>query len=346
MSAAELQAVQAAVQPHLSRPSSLGIAESPVASVPKGKTIYYVYDSSPVGTITEVSARQAAQTLGWTLKPLPTAAGPQSFQQGFETALHDPATSAIISTAVAVSAVSTQLQQAAAKHIPVVIIQPDANSSNDLISVAGPTAYATVGKLEADYMLANTQGRGQVLLAMPAAFPTVQILANAFTAEWAKMCPKCQAPLTYNAPLTSFGKNFPTLLTAYLEAHRSVKYVVFGFADMMLGVPTALQAAGLSNVKAVTWAQGPEINSLMGPFVQATVSNPLLEFPWVAFDAVLRTFNHQSTAQDSAFYGPGSPLDWFITRAGMQQAGLDPSKNWPIDPNYLQEFKKLWGLTK
>jgi ABC-type sugar transport system substrate-binding protein len=314
--------------------------------VPKGRTAYYIYTSSPIGAITEVSAQQAAQTLGWTFKPLGVQSDPVAFQQGFKTALNDPATSAIISTAVAVSAVSTQLQQAAAKHIPVAIIQPDADSSNDLISIAGPAAYRYVGKLEADYMLAKTQGRAQLLLVIPAAFPTNQILANSFSAEWAKMCPKCQAPQTYEAPLTSFGKNFPTLLTAYLQAHRSVSRVVFGFDDMMIGVPGALQAAGLTDVKALTWAQGPEINALIGGFAQATVANPLLEFPWVAFDAVLRALDHQSTAQDAAFYGPGSPEDWFITKAGMRQAGLDPSKTWPIDPNYLQEFKQLWGLTR
>lgn len=346
LSAAASREVQAAVQPHLSRPTSLGINEPPVASVPKGKTIYYLYGATPVGSITAGSARQAAQTLGWAFKAQVVQESPQGFQQGFETALHDPATSAIISEAVATNEVSSQLQQAAARHIPVAILEPNVNSSNDLIAIAGPDAYRYAGKLEADYLLANTQGRAQVLLTIPAAFPTLQILASGFTDEWAKMCPKCPAPQTYDAPLTSFGKNFPALLTAYLEAHRSVRYVVFGFTDMMIGVPAALQGAGLTGLKAVTLAEGPETNSLIGPFVMATVASPLLEIPWIAFDALLRRFDDQSTAQDSAVLGPGSPLDWLITRAGVQQAGLEPSKIWPIDPNYVQEFKKLWGLTK
>ena len=27
-------------------------------------------------------------------------------------------------------------------------------------------------------------------------------------------------------------------------------------------------------------------------------------------------------------------------------AGLNPAESWPLDPNYADEFKKLWGLTQ
>jgi ABC-type sugar transport system substrate-binding protein len=136
-------------------------------------------------------------------------------------------------------------------------------------------------------------------------------------------------------------------LTAYLEAHRGVKYVVFGFNDMMIGVPQALQAAGITDLKALTFAQDPATNPLIGAgMLQADVAVPLLEFGWVGMDALLRSFNHMSTAPDGTFTGSNAQMDWFITKPAMQRARLSPSGVWPIDPNYQSEFKKLWGLKK
>jgi ribose transport system substrate-binding protein len=346
LSAAAFQEAQAAVDPHLSRPTSLGITE-PVKSVPKGTTVYFVYSAQPVSVNLVASARQAAQALGWKLKLQQVQQIPQAFQGGFENALHDPTTDAILTTSVPNSAISNQLAKAAARDIPVAIINADSPSTTDVISIGdGPAAYSYVGKLEAQYVLAKTRGRAEVLVAIAAALPTQQVLAKGFRDEWSRLCPKCKTPLTYDAPVTSLGKNFPALVTAYLQAHRSVDNIVFGFNDMMIGVPAALKAAGLGSVKAVTWAQGPETNSLIGGMLQADLALPLLEFPWVGMDAFLRVFNHQSTAQDSAFTGDGSPINWFLTREGMQKAGLGPDKLWPLDANYQEDFKKLWGLTK
>jgi ribose transport system substrate-binding protein len=344
LSGAALRQVQAAVQPHLSRPTSLGITQ-PVASVPKGKTIYFVYGSFPVTLHMVGSAQQAAQALGWTLKPKPVQQLPQAFQEGFDVALRDPATSGIISTGVPTAAISSQLHEAAAKHIPVVIIAGNGGSDSEHIAIGGSGQYSYGGTLEADYVLAQTHGRAHVLVTTAAAVPTEASLVQGFRAEWAKMCPKCQAPLTYDAPLTSFGKNFPALLTAYLEAHRSVKYIVFGFNDMMIGVPQALQAAGIKGVKGLTFAQDPSTNPLIGAgMLQADVAVPLVEFGWVGMDALLRSFDHMSTAPDSAFTGSNAMMDWFITKAGIRKAGLSPGTIWPIDPDYEQQFKKLWGV--
>jgi ribose transport system substrate-binding protein len=322
----------------------MGITQ-PVASVPKGKTIYFVYGPSPVDAPIATAAQQAAKALGWKLTLQQVQESPQGYQGGLENALHDPATSGIFTTTVPPTEITSQLHAAAAKHIPVAILDPNANSSSDHISIGGPITYTHVGSLEADYVLWQTHGRGQVLMTIPAALPTQQSLAQSFKQEWTKMCPTCQAPLSYVAPVTSFGKNFPALLTAYLEAHRSVKYIVFGFNDMMIGVPQALQAAGIKGVKGLTFAQDPSTNPLIGAgMLQADVAVPLVEFGWVGMDALLRSFDHMSTAPDSAFTGSNAMMDWFITKAGIRKAGLSPGTIWPIDPDYEQQFKKLWGV--
>jgi ribose transport system substrate-binding protein len=316
-----------------------------VASVPKGKTVYFIHHNVPLEVLEARSARRAGETLGWKVKPLQVEPSPEAVKQAYTTAVNDPSTSAIISTDPVTATVGAQLHEAAAKHIPVVVEAPQ-EQGPDHLSVGGPPMYLDAGKLEADYVLKQTRGRGQVLITIPAVFPSQQNIARGFKDEWAKMCPRCQAPLMYGAPATSLGKDFPALLTASLQAHRSVNYIVFGFNDMMIGVPEALKAAGLGGVKAITWAQGPETNSLIGAgMLEADLSVPVTEFPWVAMDTVLRTFNHQSVAQASAWLGPGNPMRWFMTKAGLQKAGVPLNEMFPVNADYQEQFKKLWGLT-
>lgn len=345
MSAEALGQVQTSVERHLKRPSTLGIDE-PVKSVPNDKTIYFVYSQTPTATVTADSGEEAAQALGWTFKRQAVEPSPQGFQQGFENALRDPETDAIVSTSVPISAISKYVDQAESRGIPVVMNNPDADGGDNLYGIGGPENYEFAGQLQADYILADTKGDAQVLLVLPEAFPTIDILADGFKDEWKTKCPDCREPLEYRAPLDSFGANFPQLLTAHLQAHREVDYLVFGFSDMMIGVPSTLKAAGLTGLKATTWAQGPLTNEMLGQdLLQAEVGVPLVEIPWVAMDVLLRIFNGQPTDPGQGFLAPGSPIHWIITKDTMTAAGLDPTEYWPMTPGYDQELKKLWGLT-
>lgn len=336
--------VRRTVETHLKRPDWLGI-EGSVASVPKNQTIAYVFTATPAAAITSKAAEQAVQALGWKIKQHPVKVTPESIQQGFDAALDDPATDAIISSTVRTSVVKRQLERAKSKEIPVAILNPDSDGEDDFVGIGGPDAYTYPGKLEADFILNQTKGDAQVLLALPAAYPTIGMLADSFKKEWAEKCPSCKKPLQYQAALTSFGTSFPGLLTAYLQAHRDVDYIVFGFNDMMIGVPAALKASGSNDVKAITWAQGPSTNSLLGKgLLEAEVGVPVVEFPWVAIDGLLRRLSKQPIDTTREFLGAGHPMHWIITKDTMDAAGLDPKKVWPLAPDYAQELRKLWGV--
>jgi hypothetical protein len=99
-------------------------------------------------------------------------------------------------------------------------------------------------------------------------------------------------------------------------------------------------------VKAVTWAQGPEANSLIGGMLQTGNALPIDEFPWVTVNAFLRTVSHQSTAPDAAFTTSAAPFDWFLSKGSMRTARFDPDEFWLDAANYQQQFDKLWGVTK
>lgn len=344
IAASALEQVQSRVAQFSQRPSSLGLTGS-VGSVPAGKTVYYIQGQGPAGAASAASFKQAAAAVGWDGKTVLVASQtPQGFQQAFNTALQDTTTSAIVSASVDPSALSAQVTVARGRDIPVVILSSPIASAGDIISLGGPSSLAYAGTLEADYILANTKGNANVLLATAAAFPALDIMASGFKTEWEKVCPKCATPLVYEAPLASFGSNFPSLLTAYLQGHHGINYIDFGFNDEMIGVQSALNAAGLGSVKSITFNQGPETNSLLGGLLQAEIGFPLLENPWLAIDALIRHFNGKSTAPDEAFNGPTSPYSWYVTKSSLAQADLSPADNWPLDASYITQFKSLWGI--
>jgi len=340
-------ALEATVTKHLKRPDTIGISQ-PVKSVPKGKTLFYVYSNTPVAADTAKSAKKAAAALGWTFKSTAVKATPEGFQKGFDDALRDKDTDAIISTAVPSQVIATRVKAAAKRDIPVAVLSADRQSGDNFLAIGGPTAYEGNGQLQADYILSQSKGEANVLIAVPGALPTLNLTKKAFLAEWKAKCPACKTPAVYDAPVTSLGTTFPGLLTAYLQAHRNIDWVVLGFNDMVIGVPGALKAAGLNNIRATTLAQGAQSNPQLGKgFLEAEVGVPVIEYPWVAVDAVIRYLNKESLAPNQAFLSTADdPTHWIITKDGMEAAGLNPAESWPLNPNYADEFKKLWGLTK
>lgn len=345
---AEVQSeLKATIATHLKRPTSVGITQ-PVTAIPKDKTLFYVYSNTPVAADTAKSAEKAATALGWKFKSSAVKATPEGFQKGFDDALRDKDTDAIISTAVPSQVVASRVQQAAKRDIPVAVLSADRASGDNFLAIGGPTAYEGNGKIQADYILSQSKGEANVLIAVPGALPTLNLTKDAFLAEWKAKCPTCKKPAVYDAPVTSLGTTFPALLTAYLQAHRNIDWVVLGFNDMVIGVPGALKAAGLNNIKATTLAQGAQSNpQLGGGFLEAEVGVPVLEYPWVAIDGVIRYLNKESLAPNQAFLASADdPTHWIITKDGMEAAGLDPKESWPLNPNFEAEFTRLWGLTK
>jgi ABC-type sugar transport system substrate-binding protein len=345
LTSAELKAIDAKVGVLEKRPTELGITQ-PVQGIPKGKTFYFIYGRNPGAIQLAGWTQEAVTTAGWTYKGvIVPAMTPQGFQAAFDIALQGNP-SVIVSLTINPSDIAPEVAQATQRHIPIIIEGAPTALSGGTTTVMSVPALETGGALQADAALFQTHGNAHVMIASTSAIPSVATLAQAFVEEWKKMCAKCATPLIYNAPVASFGTNFPSLVSAFLLAHPQVDFVDWGFSEMLNGIPNALKAAGLASPKGTTLDLAPTGSELLlsNNIVQSIVGYPDPEMAWLGVDTAIRLFDHQSVSEDMSFAGPGSPDQWIVTSSALKASGLDINTKFPLDPDYKAQFMKLWGL--
>ena len=144
----------------------------------------------------------------------------------------------------------------------------DASSTDP---VAPPFIYNTstiaqnarIGKYLAAEIVANSSGKTNTLYVNLPAYTILGALGTSFEQVYKQLCPNC-GYASVDVPLTQLA-NAPTVIVSYLRSHPSVDYVALSVADALdNGLPAALSAAGLSNVKIVGEGGGPTSFSYVG----------------------------------------------------------------------------------
>ena len=161
----------------------------------------------------------------------------------------------------------------------------DASSTDP---VAPPFIYNTstiaqnarIGKYLAAEIVANSSGKANTLYVNLPAYTILGALGTSFEQVYKQLCPSC-GYASVDVPLTQLA-NAPTVIVSYLRSHPSVDYVALSVADALdNGLPAALSAAGLSNVKIVGEGGGPTSFSYVGEgrnwrWCRSTTSTPTL----------------------------------------------------------------------
>ena len=90
-------------------------------------------------------------------------------------------------------------------------------------------------------------------------FPILTVLEDSYKASLAEQCPDCGFD-KLDIPLADLGKTAPDLIVSYLRSHPEVKYLVASVDAIVLGLPAALAAAGLDDIKII--GEGPNTTNL------------------------------------------------------------------------------------
>jgi ABC-type sugar transport system substrate-binding protein len=345
MTSAELKAIDAKVGSYQKRPTQLGITQA-TKGVPKNKTYVFVYAPDPGMVFTATYTKEAVTAIGWKYKGIiVTTLTPQGYQAAFNIALQGNP-SVIATNAIDPSEIAPQVAQATQRHIPIIIAAASTAVSGGTYLVTGVPALDAQGALQADSALFQTHGNAHVAIATTTALPAVYTLTQGFLKEWKKMCAKCATPLVYNAPVSSFGTNFPSLVSAYVLAHPQINFMDWGFSEMLNGVPNAFKAAGLATPKGTTLNLDAASSKLLlsNSFLQTVVGYGVPEVAWIGVDTAIRLFDHQSIAPDVNFAGPASPFQWIVTAPTLRASHVNTSSDFPLDANYKAQFLKLWGV--
>jgi ribose transport system substrate-binding protein len=335
----DLSAVKATVDKALQRPTSINITAKLNGAPVKNKTIDWLQCSVPACVALTPPLRAATNTVGWKLNVVDAGVTPQTIRAAWDKAVSDKP-DAVIASGFSRTLFNTELAKLKAANIPVIDLTTADSPGNGLTAVFdyGPD-YLASGQRLADYALAQAGTDVNALMVTSSAFENLSFVAKGFKDELNKQCPSC-AVSSMDVPATSIGKDLPTRVTAYLTAHPKVNWAYIGYDDMVLGLPAAMSAAGLSGkVKLVTIDNEPATQAYMKNKQGLVASDgfPGPEIMWRTVDFLLRDFSKQDTSPSTAHNLPV----WLLTGDNVPST----TSSFPLVADYQQQYKALWGMS-
>ncbi len=312
--------------------TTLGGLTQKLKRIPKGKTIDYFGSSLPISQEFDAGIGAAAKAIGMKLTTINAGFTPQTISSAFSQAFQAPP-AAILLLGTPASEITPQLQEAQAKHIPVITLFTSP-STYWAANIFSNTQFARLGRLEADFVIAKSAAKANVAVfyepELPGAAGTTAFIQSTFKSG----CPSCVVG-TQKLPLSGVASTDPAAVVSYLQAHPSVNWLLLEDAEDAVGVPAALAQAGIHGVKILTGG-GNSVNYAYIKAGQQTAdaSQSPYFMGWALVNATAQVLTHQ--AVQVGFI----PLQ-FITASAITWNIKNP---WPAVPGYPKLFEKLWGV--
>ncbi|MCX4091017.1 sugar ABC transporter substrate-binding protein [Nocardia sp. alder85J] len=302
-----------------------------------GKHLVYLADTAAPLTATigqDVTA--GAKELGWSVTTETYAGDPASLATAMAQAVSEKP-DAILLSGEDQSHFTKALQAADAAGIPVFV--GGVPNTPTTLAEGGPAGVSlgnnfltTEGKIAADYIIKASGGKANIAIVTVPDQKTLTVENAGFTKELAAQCPACTVT-TINAQLQQIGNGLPQQVVSELQANPSVNYVFYPYGDLSIGVPAALQTAGIKvNSVASTASAGTYADLKAGRMVANLATSTEVQ-AWLEVDLVARYFDTGKPALDDIV-----PIQ-ILTDADDSSATL------PVSPSdYAAQFKKLWQV--
>ncbi len=326
-------AAQQVVAQAMQRPSTITVSQPIGKAVPSGKKVVFISCGVSVCQVQGQIVAGAGKALGWTVEIVNTNGTPTSVQSAYDTAVRDGA-NAIVTTAALRAEIAAKIPELQSKGIVVSnCCSTDPVSPPFIYNTDTPAQDGPIGKYLAAEVVADSKGKASTLYVNIPAFTILSTLSSEFQQTYKQYCPSCGYG-SIDVSLTQLA-HAPNLIVSYLRSHPSVKYVALSVADELdNGLPAALSAAGLSDVKIVGQGGGPtDFQYLASGQELALVPFDYYNVDWQMVDALARHF-----AGASVQLTP--PPVWLVTKSNLPS---NHSNLFPDVTNYQSQFLKLWG---
>jgi ribose transport system substrate-binding protein len=334
-SSANVTAARQVVTQAMQRPSSITVTAPVAKTVPSGKKVVYISCGVSVCQLQGQIVATAAKALGWTSSTVATAGTPTSVIAAYQTAIHQGA-NAIVTTAALRAEIASVVPTLQQKGIVVSdCCSTDPVASPFIYNTSTPSQSGAIGKALAAEVVSNSNGKANTLYVNIPAFTILSSLASTFKQAYSQYCATC-GYASINVGLTQLA-TAPNLIVSYLRSHPSVNYVALSVANELdTGLPAALAAAGLSNVKIVGQGGGPtDFQYVASGQELALVPFDYYNVDYQMVDALARHF-----AGVPVQLTP--PPVWLVTKTNLPASH---ASLFPDVASYQSQFLKLWGKT-
>lgn len=299
--------------------------------------------ATPGASDTAVYVQDAIKEIGWTAPPtydgkfLPTTAS-----SDIETAVN-AGDQAIILVSVTPATVSSALQLAHSKKIPVVCILcgPPSTFSQFPGVVGVEPSPQNVGAAQAEYVIANSDAKAKVWVYEDAEFPFTLEQNQAALSVLKTQCPACQV---HTVQMKAGDEDLPGIpvLAGVIDAHPkgTINYIIAPYDNAAAQFSKYLQQQNRTEIGVVGYAALPVFFDLIAagspPGAQATVSIPLQYMGYAAVDEAARMLAGQPT------WDANGLAVSLVTRSNYSE--YSASAPW-VSPGFdvPSFFAKLWG---
>jgi ABC-type sugar transport system substrate-binding protein len=337
---------KAAVAAALTEPKNIPETNVLPHAPQKGIKVAFLTCSAAACSLLNPGFTAAARALGWdpTVFTYNSATPGQAVQQAI-----DAGYKYIATTSITMSTITPQVQEAKAKGIALFgayTSDTPQGAANGLYGVAqNAGGDVKTGSLMADWLIANSDGKANVVYVDIPLYPSLVGQGQGAAAEFARLCPGCKFA-TLPVSVTQLGAGqVPSAIVSYLQAHPSVNYLYLSFQDLDAGVYAALHTAGLtSRVKIVgTEAQATQLHEMVNG--QETMWTILPE-PYVMWEVVdWMARQSEGVLTPAALAADDTGVAFIVDTGQAAQAQLAANGgNWPGPVNYQGQFEKLWHV--
>ena len=306
----------------------------------KGKKLYWLEGN--IQSILPITGgfKSAAAALGWNLTVLTyDPSDPQGPNSALQQAV-DAGADFIAESGQNSTTLKTGLAAAKAKNIPVFGMFGDNDSDPKGVglytSVGGPNLTIDSAKATADFFISDSKAAGKVVLVNLPDFKILQIAESNYRNHVKANCTACGVDAIEATIADLTGGNIAPQVVSYLQAHKDVKYIYAFIGDLATGLPQALKAAGMSDVKIMGAVPNvDQIQSLIDKTSSAWLALPRVEGAWQVVDAMAR----YSEGMDFSI------ADTIIPRPIFTQDNVtSPATDYAGVPDFEAQFKALWGV--
>ncbi len=321
------------------------------AAPARGKTVWWISDSNTnILKQWAILGQQAAEDAGLNFKLFDATGGAVPEQvRGLDLAIAAKADAIVIGTGYPAVAFAAQVAAAKAAGIPVFSINshptgPDAPANVDGLIADVSYDYPGAGKLLADWFVADSGGKGHVLLVDITGLPSAGWTLEGFRAEVARL--KVDAKISEAASSLSPAIQTDLANTARTALLRDpdIGYIIPPFDDFALFVQTGLTQAGPAGAKVKTAGFNAVLTQVTnlktgGTPLAIDLGGPNQWFSYAVIDNVLRALTGQEIVRDYNF--------GFKVFDHENTQGIDTTKEVSTDwygADYAALFKEVWGV--
>ncbi|QJU56307.1 substrate-binding domain-containing protein (plasmid) [Herbiconiux sp. KACC 21604] len=335
-SSADLGAAQASLAEY-AEPTSFPVS-TPLDALPTGAKVAYAQCGTPNCVLFGDLMETPAKALGMQFDRVDAGLSADDVATAFDTILAGDYDAVVVSS-IEPALWSRYLDELDAADVPVISTGNSGLDPSKVFLDAGNASLSIYGGLLADWATVESGGTGEIALYVTPELAPTLAMQKAFDERLAKLGSGATVRVV-EIPVAQYGSTAPQIVVDDLTAHPDTDVAVFTLGEMVGGLPSALRAAGITDLTSIHAGATPaSLQGIKDGDFTAGITADFGIFMWTLVDATARAVDGQSLDQ------PVVDDELVMQVVTADDLPNDNSKGWTGYPDFTERFGELWGVT-